>query len=132
MQIRNLKNSLIVGLFWLFPVISLAAGLGLDAAKDVGGLKGDLVGMIANVIEYALGLVGVLALAMIVYGGFLYVTAAGDEKQITKGKTVLIYSIIGIIVIGVAYSLVSFILGAFIGVNSGDGGNSMPPGGGGL
>ncbi|MDO8511666.1 MAG: hypothetical protein Q7S57_00160 [bacterium] len=125
------KKKYLATLLWLTPLFVLADGLGLDAAKNVGGLKGGLVEMITNLIKSALGLVGVLALAMIVYGGFLYVTAAGDEKQITKGKTVLIYAIIGIIVIGVAYSLVSFVIGAFISGGSG-GGSGMPPGGGGL
>lgn len=97
----------------LSPVSVLAADLGLTKAQGIG-LQGDLAGMIAKLITTALGLVGAIALAMIVYGGFLYITAAGDEKQITKGKTVIIYAVIGIIVIGISYALVQFVVGAFV------------------
>ena len=111
--------------FWGFIVftnVAFAADLGLTKAEGIG-LQGDLVGMIANIVKTALGLVGALALAFIVYGGFLYITAAGDTKQIDKGKTVIIYAIIGIIVIGVSYALVAFVVGAFGGGGSGGPGN---------
>jgi hypothetical protein len=97
----------------ILPAFCMAAAdLGQSAAAGIG-LEGDLVGMIANIIKTGLTLVGAVALAMIVYGGFLYISAAGDESQIKKAKTVLIYAIIGIIVIGLAYALVAFVLGAF-------------------
>jgi uncharacterized membrane protein len=118
---NNINKLCIVILAVFFPVFVFAADLGLDKAEGIG-LQGGLEEMIANIVKTALGLVGALALAFIVYGGFLYVTAAGDESQIKKGKTVIIYAIIGIIVIGVSYALVSFVVGAFSGGGSGGGG----------
>jgi hypothetical protein len=106
---------------WFLPVVVFAADtLGLDKA-DVGLSKGSLESMIANIVKAGLTLVGAIALAMIVYGGFLYISAAGDEAQIKKAKTVLIYAIIGIIVIGLAYALVAFVIGAFGGGGGGSG-----------
>jgi len=102
---------------WLLPVIAFADTLGLSNA-NVGLSTSSLESMIANIVKTALTLVGAIALAMLVYGGFLYVTAAGDESQIKKAKTVIIYAIIGIIVIGLAYSLVAFVIGAFSGGGS--------------
>lgn len=93
------------------PIFVLGADLGQDVAEGIG-LEGGLVDMIANIVKVGLGLVGAVALAVIVYGGFLYVSAAGDETQIKKAKTVIIYTVIGIIVIGVAYALVEFVIGA--------------------
>lgn len=105
-----------VASLFLVPAFVLAADLGLGNAKGIG-LQGDLPGMIATIIKYALGLVGAIALAMIVYGGFLYITAAGDQKQIEKAKIVIIYAVIGIVVIGVSYALVQFVVGAFNGTS---------------
>jgi len=66
---------------------------------------------VTNWVFYILMLVAVL---MIVYGGFLYISAAGDPEKATKGKTVLTLSIIGLAIALLAKlvpSLVRFILG---------------------
>ena len=66
---------------------------------------------VTNWIFYILTLVAVL---MIVYGGFLYITAAGDPAKATKGKTILTLSVIGLAIALLAKfipSLVKFILG---------------------
>lgn len=65
---------------------------------------------VTNWIFYILTLIAVL---MIVYGGFLYVSAAGDPAKATKGKTVLTLSIIGLAIALLAKfipSLVRFVL----------------------
>ena len=105
---------------WLLPVLAFADTLGLDKA-NVGLSTSSLESMIANIVKTGLTLVGVIALAILVYGGFLYITAAGDSKQVDKAKTVIIYAVIGIIVIGLAYSLVAFVIGAFGGSGGGSG-----------
>jgi len=107
---KNLFYYSLVG--WFLPIAALADTLGLSNA-DVGLSKSSLVDMIANIVKTGLTLVGAIALAMLVYGGFMYVTAAGDDSQIKKAKNIIVYAIIGIIVIGLAYSLVAFVIGAF-------------------
>jgi len=87
----------------------------IGGPPDVGLPKDELPDLILKIVNAALILVGVLALAAIAYGGFLYITAAGDEKQIGKAKIILTYSIIGIIVIGVAAALVNFVIDAVLG-----------------
>ncbi|MDD5433294.1 MAG: pilin [Candidatus Pacebacteria bacterium] len=66
---------------------------------------------VTNWVFYILMLVAVL---MIVYGGFIYISAAGDPAKAAKGKTVLTLSIIGLAIALLAKlipSLVRFILG---------------------
>lgn len=87
----------------------------------------DIVACFDNVIEYALGLVGVLALAGIVYGGFLYITAMGNQDRIEQGKNAVFYSVIGIIVVGLAFAIIKFIFSALKG--GGDVPGGPPPGG---
>lgn len=81
----------------------------------------DIKQCIEKFIEYALGLAGVLALAGIVYGGFVYITAAGNQERVESGKNAVTYSIIGLVVIGLAFAIVNFVFQA-LGGGGGAGG----------
>ncbi len=69
--------------------------------------------LIGRIIKTVLGVVGALALAMFVFGGFTWLTSAGSADKIKKGKDILIWATIGLIVIFTSYTLVDFILTAF-------------------
>ena len=68
--------------------------------------------LISTVLNYVLGLVGVLAVASLVYGGILYMASGGNEDQLNKGKKVLTYSIIGLVVSILSYVIVNTIIRA--------------------
>jgi hypothetical protein len=72
--------------------------------------------LIGKIINAALGIVGSLALLMFIYGGFTWMTAAGNEQSVTKGKDILIWATVGLIVIFSAYALVKFV---FTGIGAG-------------
>ncbi|MBU1146376.1 pilin [Patescibacteria group bacterium] len=69
--------------------------------------------LIGRIIKAILGLVGALALAMFVFGGFTWLTSAGSPDKIKKGKDILIWATIGLIVIFTSYTLVDFLLRSF-------------------
>jgi hypothetical protein len=48
---------------------------------------------------------------MIIYGGVLYVSAAGDEGKIDKGKKIIMYAIVGIVIILLSFAIVNTVLG---------------------
>ena len=85
----------------------LNAAVGMQGA-DFGQAK-DPRSIITDVITIALGVLGVLFTAFIVYGGFLLALSRGEEEKITKGKKILQYGVIGILIIASATSLVLFI-----------------------
>jgi hypothetical protein len=91
-------------------LFALSAQAQLSKPKNPGLPDTPLPAMIMQLVNYALGLVGVLALGFIVYGGFLYITAHGDDKQVTSAKGIIINAVIGIVVIGLAAALVNFIV----------------------
>lgn len=64
---------------------------------------------IGMIIKAILGIVGSLALVMVIYGGLLMMTAHGNEQQVTKGKDVLIWAVLGLVVIFTSYALVRFV-----------------------
>ncbi len=63
--------------------------------------------LIARLISAVLSIIGVIALLMFVYGGFLWMLSAGNESQVEKGKEVLKWTTIGIILIVSAYVIVN-------------------------
>lgn len=76
-----------------------------------GGQTG-LRGIILTIVNFALTFLGLLAVIMVIYGGFLYIASAGNEENVNKGKKILMYAAIGIVIIIVSFALVNTILGA--------------------
>lgn len=74
--------------------------LGWDTGQNSGDVARALtLSQIAmNVLNFLLGIFGVLALIMMIIGGMTYLTAAGDENRIDSGKKIFKYSLIGILV----------------------------------
>lgn len=64
---------------------------------------------IGKIIKAILGIVGSLALLMFIWGGFQWMTAAGNAEKVEKGKQILVWATIGLIVIFTSYALVKFV-----------------------
>ena len=66
---------------------------------------------IGNIINTLLLVIGIAAVIMLIIGGFRYVFSAGNEKSVSGAKDTILYSIIGIVVAVLAFSIVQFVLG---------------------
>jgi len=62
-----------------------------------------------QIISVVLSFVGVLYLILMIYAGITWMTAQGNEQQVTKAKSLLMNAVIGIIIVFAAYALVAFI-----------------------
>ncbi len=87
----------------------------LDNIAGATGCEGSLKTVIVAGIDWALGFVGLIGIIAIIYAGFLYLTSGGDDAQAQTARKVILYTIIGIIIILMSYTIVSAILGAFSG-----------------
>ncbi len=76
-----------------------------------GGQTG-LRGIVLTIVNFFLTFLGLLAVIMVIYGGFLYVSSAGNEENVNKAKKILLYAVLGIVVIIVSFALVNTLLGA--------------------
>lgn len=65
--------------------------------------------IVARVIQYGLSTMGMIFLGYIVFAGYLFLTAAGNDDQVTKAKKIMQNSILGIIITLSAYSITAFI-----------------------
>ena len=73
---------------------------------------------IGNIIGVILGLLGVVMVGLIIYAGFLWMTAEGDKEKIHQGKEHLKNAIIGAILIMSAWTITAFIINALGGAAS--------------
>lgn len=55
-------------------------------------------------------IVGIVAVIMVIYGGFRYITSGGDSGRVGNAKNTLIYAVIGLIIVALAQFLVHFVL----------------------
>ncbi len=68
--------------------------------------------LIGKIIKAVLGIVGSLALVMFIYGGFTWMLAGGNAEKVTKGRNILVWATIGLVVIFSSYALVKFVIDA--------------------
>ena len=78
-----------------------------DATCDDGGAVSDLIGTVITILSWV---VGVIAVIMIVIGGLLFVTSAGEAEKAKKAKSTITYALIGIVVVALAQVMVRFVL----------------------
>ncbi|MFH1142496.1 MAG: hypothetical protein V1695_02175 [Candidatus Uhrbacteria bacterium] len=84
-----------------------------DVGAQVTDVSGsDLPTLIGSIINIALGLLGILLVVLVVYSGFLWMTAAGSKEQVTKAKEILTRAIIGIIIVVAAYAISDYVISA--------------------
>lgn len=103
----------------VLPVHAQAVDVGLQAAEEVGLSGSDPRLIVARVIQVALGFLGTLALGLLLYAGFLWMTSAGNEEQVGSAKNILRNGLIGLIIILSAFGIVSFVISRLISATGG-------------
>jgi len=109
------------------PAMASAQGTVFDQAKSnvntvgdkagVGGAaQADLPDVVGRLINVALGFIGILLLVYIIYAGFLWMTAGGDEGKVKKATDMIRNAIIGLLIIVAAFAISNFVLGSLINV----------------
>jgi hypothetical protein len=78
---------------------------GADPSKDLGSV----ISFIQQIFAIALDIVGMLAVIIILYGAFLYVTAYGDDSKAETAKKTIFWAIIGVVFLALANTLVYII-----------------------
>ncbi|OGF21663.1 hypothetical protein A2316_01235 [Candidatus Falkowbacteria bacterium RIFOXYB2_FULL_38_15] len=122
-----MKKKILVGLMCLtllcmaLPYAVSAQGeadevFGLDVVGEEGGLSetlGDTADprvVASRIINIALGFLGIIAVVLVLYGGFMWMTAAGNEERVTKAKQILTAALIGLVIIIMAWGLTQFVM----------------------
>lgn len=89
-------------------VVVNVVGQGQEITSHSTALTNTL-SIIKNIINYALGLISLVALIYLIYHGFLMVTAVGDDAQYKKGMKGLRYAAVALAWVGLSWFIISFI-----------------------
>ncbi len=129
-QRKHIFIPFLIALF-LLPVSVSAAKLQIGnstqylntVTKPTGLETADLATTSGTIIKSALSIVGLVFLVLMVYGGFLWMTARGEEQQLEKAKNTITAAMIGISVVVGSFALTTLITSRLV---DRSGGNAPP------
>ncbi|MCD6407073.1 IPT/TIG domain-containing protein, partial [Candidatus Aerophobetes bacterium] len=109
-----------------------------ELGEAAGLPQANLVTIIGRIIKIILSSLGIVAVVLIIYAGFTWITAGGVPEKINKAKKIIIGAVIGLVIIVSSYAIASFIMnklgeaagiegGITVGGPSGEGGLSGLP-----
>ena len=70
----------------------------------------DLIGSITGIINAVIAVLGIVAVIVIIMGGISYMTSSGDAGKVKKAKDTILYGIIGLIIVVLAFAIVNFVI----------------------
>lgn len=82
-------------------------GAGCPAQANAEDRVNDTIRLVINIFSF---IVGVVAVIMVIIGGFKYITSAGDSTNIASAKNTILYAIVGLIIVALAQVIVRFVL----------------------
>jgi len=128
MKLKSQKLVLIIPFLFLliFFGLGIAANVsagavtieetGLETTAGQAGLpQPELTALIGNIIRAAFSVVGVVFFILLLYGGFLWMTAGGNEEKVKKAKSLMVNSVIGLLIIIAAYAISEFVIRLLLG-----------------
>ncbi len=110
----------------IFPALVVAAhaqtaDFGLNAANNIGlpNTAQDPKEAAVTIVRYLMTFLGIIAVIIILWGGFQWLTAGGNEDKVAGAKKTLIAGIIGLIIIIAAFAIVQLIVSTTMNVLGG-------------
>lgn len=120
-QIASFAATLGLAATIAFPAMTLAADslntndLGVNAIESSIKLgSGDIRQTIARIINVALGFLGIIAVVIVLLGGFKYMIAGGNEEKTTEARKLIVSGIIGLAIILSAWAITSFVISRLV------------------
>lgn len=112
----------------LTPFATSAATLNLgltDYAAETGLGNTDPRDMAINILNVLMTFLGLIAVIVILLGGFKWMTAGGNEDKVGEAKKLLAAGVVGLIIILASYGIATFVINQMIGVTNQGGGNAI-------
>lgn len=88
---------------------------------DAPGTEKPLIERVVDIINVIVGVVSIVAVAVVVIGGILFVTSTGEAAKTTRARNTILYGVVGLVVSLLAFAIVNFAAGAIF--KSGSGGS---------
>lgn len=91
----------------LVKTLGKAASGGIN---EVGNGDSDLVGKVTGILNAVIAVLGIVAVIVIIMGGIGYMTSSGDAGKVKKAKDTILYGVIGLVVVALAFAIVNFVI----------------------
>lgn len=105
---------LFIGMMCFAPMLATPANaqpyFGEDYASDTNLGEEDPRSMLTNLVNLAMTFLSIIAVIIILIGGFKWMTAAGNEDKVSEAKKIVVGGVIGLIIILAAWAIASFVL----------------------
>jgi hypothetical protein len=109
------------------PTGVLSGGL-LTAAGKAGFQSTSIENIVSNIIYTVLGFVGIIFLGLMLFAGFTWMWARGNEQDIEKAKKMMEAAVIGMVIVFAAYAITYFVTSQLLPSGSGGGTTTCAPG----
>ncbi|MFA6393487.1 MAG: hypothetical protein WCW25_01240 [Patescibacteria group bacterium] len=83
---------------------------GLNFANNIGLQNANPKNVIVNIIQVALSFLGIIAVVVILIGGFLWMTAGGNDDKVTQGRKYIVNGAIGLLIVLAAFAIANFLI----------------------
>ena len=93
--------------------------LGIQYGAATGLGNKDIRVTIASIIKTAMGLLGIVAVVIILIGGFKWMTAGGNDEQVGEAKGWIFSGVIGLAIILSAYALATYVINSLVTATTG-------------
>jgi hypothetical protein len=112
------------------PWVQAQGNYGLEEANQAAGLpeNANFPRTVGTILFIAISLIGAIFLILVIYGGFLWMTAGGNSQQTQKAGAIMRNGAIGVLIVLSAYAITRFvIIEILVGTdNSGNNGTYLP------
>jgi Zn-dependent protease with chaperone function len=113
-----MQKIIITTLILLFALAALPAFATLDVGLNYGTFTGlgtkDIREGVMAIVNVLLGFLGIIAIIIILYGGFVWLISAGSEEKVSQAKKIITAGIIGLIIIFISYAIATFVINQLI------------------
>lgn len=118
-KLKFIKKVFLIIIPGLLIALPVWAQYGLEETAGEAKLKTGIASMsipqiVGSVIGVFLGLLGVIFMILLVYGGYTWMTSYGNQEKVNKAKEVITSAIIGLIIVLGAYAISSFVINALV------------------
>lgn len=103
----------------LMPFIAKAAELNLGLSEVEGEIAlptSDVRVVVTRIINVAMGFLGIVAVLIILWGGFTWMTAGGNEEKVGEAKQIITAGVIGLIIVVTSYAIARFVVQSLVNV----------------
>lgn len=111
---KKITTPLVTALGWLAATPALAVTANTNYNIGLGNATPEEV--VVSIINWVLGILALIAVIMILIGGFKWMTAAGNEEKVESAKKLLVAAIIGLVIILAAWGISIYAVDTLLGV----------------